>query len=164
MAITNFSSFWSINNVDAVGGLGANEDITTQIKSINYNPSRKEIISVPTGKVANERITGRRNDPNLTITFVTEPVGYNREETRYEFSWTTELRRNNAGAETTKTTIVEAVCLGPAEVDYTHDNAERDFAINYNLRVASEQYAGAAEKELDYNWETGNFYRNGVAV
>ena len=168
--VNHIPVYMTVTNVDEVGDLGANEDFTDYVKNIALDIPMLEEKSIETGEVANQRILGRLLDPEpVKIQWVANIAGMDRHNVRYEFSFVRKLGSNanpatGDNANTTVTYVVECVCLGPASEEFVHKSGETIVEVSYSLKVVTKTYAGSSNKEVEFNWDTGVFQRDGQDI
>ena len=147
MATTKYRSFWDIT-LDTGGGADVPDDTLLTPDTTNFAPPDvvREVVSIGSGKYANERILGRLNDMVCSVTITSNfhqlsLIGHD-----YEFDVEEEVVSNDpavAGQMVTYSVVgrLQSRVAGPM----AHDNTPRGMVLTLIVLAYTEKHSDQSE-------------------
>ena len=147
MPVNKYRSFWDIT-LDTGGGTDVPDDTLLSPDTTNFTPPDvvREVVSIGSGKYANERILGRLNDMVCSIAISSNYHQLGLIGNDYEFDVEEKLVSNDpAGAESDVTYSVVGRLQSRVAGPMNHDNTPRSTVLTFIILAYTEKHSDQSQ-------------------
>lgn len=167
MTVKKYRSFWNIS-LDAGGGTDVPDDTDLTPDTQGFTPPDivRELITVPTGGYANERVLGRLQDMTCTVMLTSNYNQLSNIGESYEFDVEEDLIDNAGGVKETVTYTVVGRLQSRSPGQSSHDNSPRPMTLTFTVDQYIEKHTGIDHDTFQIDLEANPqvIKQNGVSM
>lgn len=166
MAVKNYRSFWDIELDSGGSGADVSDPMTPDTLSFTPPDVAREVVSIASGKYANERVLGRLNDMTCTITLASNFHQLGQIGEDYEFD-VEETLVTNATDQPTAPTVTYSVVgrlQSRSPGTMSQDNTPRPITLVFIVLAYTEKHSNQSQNlyQIDLRTDPQTIKQNNV--